>query len=192
MYCRFLDLFVFTIIVLLFGACEPDRLDGKAIKEKMAERRLYHITEVQLLSGAETLGKRVVAQMDSAQKMASDSTGVSCQQALAPLLSVLEKNEIKASRLAFATWHPGKDTPKVTQVLAALKYTHDQGQSIPSNLQKDGNSGFQYVEGIMVSSQKCLSCHKDYALGQQVGIFNIRFGSRPAVKEASKGMKGMN
>jgi hypothetical protein len=183
----------FLFLLLISTACQESRIDTQQVRQKLNNRTLFHITDVQLIEGANRLGARVILQADSAQKraMVQDQDSLTCIATLAPLVVALAKEEIKAERIAYANWHPKKDLPKVDEVLEAIHYTHSQGQTVPANLQKDGQSGFQYTAGLVVSTKACLSCHATWKVGEEVGIWHLRFGSRPAVKEASKGMKGM-
>jgi hypothetical protein len=187
---RFLAL---ICLLSLLASCHSDSVNTKEVREKLDSRTLFHITDVQLIEGADRLGQRVARQLDSAQRIASgkEMDSLSCVAALAPILKALSNEEIKVERIAYLNWHPKKDLPKIIEVLEAIKYTHSQGQSVPANLQKDGQGGYQYTAGLVVSSAECLACHKSWKVNEEVGIWNLRFSSRPAVKEASKGMKGM-
>lgn len=174
----------------LATACGRGQIDTSQVKDRMQERKLYHITDVELIAGAEAAGQGAIRLLDSAQTTAKGDS-FTCVKALAPVLKKLEEEGITATRLRWEDWHPQPDVPKVNEVLDALKYTHDQGQPIPSNLQKDGQQGYHYVQGLTVKTKACLTCHKAWKEGQEVGVFSLRYGSKPAVKEASKGKKGM-
>ena len=178
--------------IILGTSCGESRVDTAQVKARMAERKVYHITDAQLLAGAQALGERVARQLDSAQRtaVAGDSLAT-CVINTAPLIGTLEADGITATRLSWQDWHPQRDVPKVNEVLEAMRYTHDQGQAIPANLQKDGQGGYHYVEGLVAKDAACLSCHPSWKVGQEVGVFSLRYGSKPAVREASKGMKGM-
>lgn len=179
------------LLAALLSACGRGQIDTNQVKDRMLERKLFHITDVELNAGAEAAGHNAARLLDSAQTTAGGDTANTCLKALAPTLKRLEQEGITATRLTWDNWHPQPDVPKVNEVLEALKYTHSQGQPIPSNLQKDGQKGYHYVEGLTVRSKACLSCHPSWKQGEEVGVFSLRYGSKPAVKEASKGKKGM-
>ncbi len=178
-----------AICLLATVGCQEGHVNVASFKKQMEARKVYRLTEVEVMAGAEQVGRGAVAKLDSAQQAASAATP--CTTALAPVLKALAEQEITATRLIFSNWHPVPDQPKVNQVLDALAYTHAAGQPIPDNLQKDGKGGFHFVQALTVPSAQCQACHKGWAQGQTVGVFNLRFGSRPAVKVASKGKKGM-
>lgn len=181
---------VYLLIAALTTSCGRGQIDTSQVKDRMQERKLYHITDVELIAGAEAAGHGAIHLLDSAQATAKPDS-FTCVKALEPVLRQLEENGITATRLSWDTWHPQPDVPKVNEVLEALKYTHSQGQPVPSNLQKDGQKGYHYVEGLTVKSKACLTCHKTWKEGEEVGVFTLRYGSKPAVREASKGKKGM-
>ena len=175
--------------LLAAAGCQEGHVNVASFKKQMEARKVYRLTEVEVMAGAEQVGRKAVSLIDSAQQTATAT--VACTTVLEPVLKALAAQEITATRLSFSNWHPSPDQPKVNQVLEALAYTHAEGQPIPDNLQKDGKGGFHFVQALTVPSAQCQACHKTWQQGQTVGVFNIRFGSRPAVKMASKGKKGM-
>jgi hypothetical protein len=211
---------IYLIVALVYAtACTDTPLDSAAIRQGMAARKVYRITEVQITSAAERVGKRTARVTDSlltalsiaqskrltikvgtsgdssinSESNKASTSSVSCTDLLVPVRDSLAKAEITFRRLRYDAWPPiPKGTPdKLKAILEAARYTHTAGGKMPANLQKDGKGGYQYVSPMLVTSQTCIRCHAGWNQGQEIGVWDFRFTSRPAVYEASKGMKGM-
>ena len=193
-------LMLFFLLLPLF-ACNETPLDGKRIKKEMAERRVYHITDDELLQGAQRAGARQTDKLDSTLTAGLEAeTRQSCVEILKPHLQRLEKEKgIRAQRVAFGREQSYTGSAKEKQVLEALAYYYAQGKPVPENVQKlEGNRNFQYVKGLPLTTTTCLRCHQQrlgamnmLVQNRQPGMWVLYIPTKPAALEASMGKKGM-
>ena len=190
-----------AFFLLTLVACNETPVDSKRVKQEMAERKVFHITDDELLQAAQKVGVRETAKLDSILESALEDGGrETCVAILKPYQQQLEKRTgIRAQRVAFGREETYAGSPKEKEVLAALAYYYANGKPIPENVQKlEGNRNFQYVRGQAVTTTACLRCHQQrlgkmnmLVQNRQPGMWVLYIPTKPAALQASVGKNGM-
>ena len=160
-----------VFLPLIFMACNPDKLDTKAIKEEMNKHKIKRITEGEILSEADFAATAIIdsiqgeinKNLDSALK--SGNIGAALPFCMISNLQLLKSLETKHAAKIYRAGFPDKlrnpsNMPDSfqTMVLDGYKYNIEHGLALGKDITMNEEE-IIFNNPIILNEKSCLRCH---------------------------------
>ena len=162
---------IFILLLITLWKCTSDqRVDSRAVKEEIENRKLKKISEAEILVKVLELGNMVSAQaqqtlgknLQEAIQQGGVQHAISfCNVNAMPIIDSLSKiHDASIRRVSFKTRNPVDQPDEIERALLEA-YEFQWKDSIPlnANVQKIDDERYLFTKPIFVDNALCLVCH---------------------------------